>query len=159
MHRSLGPNVPFIPPATGSWFLIPSLFRHSLGLAPWGNASQESFVTQPHVVDFVDIVMHDGTLEFRLEELVVSHTSSLSGRTMRSAQLRDRTGALVLAIRRPEGGFVTNPSPEDVIESGDVLISVDAAQQLEALARYAERPCTADTPSLGPPLELVGDTG
>jgi hypothetical protein len=27
-----------------------------------------SFVTQPHVVDFVDVVMHDGTLEFHLEE-------------------------------------------------------------------------------------------
>jgi len=54
-----------------------------------------------HVVDFVDIVMHDGTLEFRLAELVVSHASSLSGGTIRSAQLRERTGALVLAIRRP----------------------------------------------------------
>ena len=99
-----------------------------------------SFVTQPHVVDFVDIVMHDGTLEFRLEELVVSHTSSLAGNTIRSAQLRDRTGALVLAIRRPEGVFVTNPSPEDVIQSGDVLISVGTAEQLGALARYAARP-------------------
>jgi voltage-gated potassium channel len=105
-----------------------------------GGDRMASFVTQPHVVDFVDIVMHDGTLEFRLEELVVSHTSSLSGRTIREAQLRDRTGALVLAIRRPEGGFVTNPSPEDVIESGDVLISVGTADQLKALARYAARP-------------------
>ena len=105
-----------------------------------GGDRMASFVTQPHVVDFVDIVMHDGTLEFRLEELVVSHTSSLAGSTIRSAQLRDRTGALVLAIRRPEGGFVTNPSPEDVIKSGDVLISVGTAEQLEALARYAARP-------------------
>ena len=105
-----------------------------------GGDRMASFVTQPHVVDFVDIVMHDGTLEFRLEELVVSHTSSLAGSTIRSAQLRDRTGALVLAIRRPEGGFVTNPSPEDVIKSGDVLISVGTAEQLEALARFAARP-------------------
>ena len=105
-----------------------------------GGDRMASFVVQPHVVDFVDIVMHDGTLEFRLAELVVSHTSSLSGGTIRSAQLRERTGALVLAIRRPGGGFVTNPSPEDVIESGDVLISVGTAEQLEALARYAARP-------------------
>jgi voltage-gated potassium channel len=102
-----------------------------------GGDRMASFVVQPHVVDFVDIVMHDGTLEFRLAELVVSHASSLSGGTIRSAQLRERTGALVLAIRRPGGGFVTNPSPEDVIESGDVLISVGTAEQLEALARYA----------------------
>jgi Trk K+ transport system NAD-binding subunit len=66
-----------------------------------GGDRMASFVTQPHVVDFVDIVMHDGTLEFRLEELVVSDASSLAGRTIRTAHLRDRTGALVLAIRRP----------------------------------------------------------
>ena len=102
-----------------------------------GGDRMASFVTQPHVVDFVDIVMHDGSLEFRLEELVVSHTSSLAGSTIRSAQLRDRTGALVLAIRRADGDFVTNPSPEDVIESGDVLISVGTAEQLKALSRYA----------------------
>jgi voltage-gated potassium channel len=105
-----------------------------------GGDRMASFVTQPHVVDFVDIVMHDGTLEFRLEELAVSPASPLSGGTLRSAQLRDRTGALVLAIRRPDGGFLTNPSPEDVIEAGDVLISVGTAQQLGMLAQYAARP-------------------
>jgi len=105
-----------------------------------GGDRMASFVTQPLVVDFVDVVMHDGTLEFRLEELAVSTASSLSGSTLRSAQLRDRTGALVLAIRRPDGFFVTNPSPEDVIEAGDVLISVGTAEQLAALAEFAARP-------------------
>ena len=105
-----------------------------------GGDRMASFVTQPHVVDFVDIVMHDGTLEFRLEELTVSAQSSLAGSTVRAAQLRDRTGALVLAIRRSEGVFVTNPSPEDVIEAGDILISVGTADQLEALAEFAARP-------------------
>ncbi len=105
-----------------------------------GGDRMASFVTQPHVVDFVDVVMHDGTLEFRLEELTVSPASPLAGGTLRSAQLRDRTGALVLAIRRPDGGFLTNPSPEDVIQAGDVLISVGTAQQLGMLVRYAARP-------------------
>jgi len=105
-----------------------------------GGDRMASFVTQPHVVDFVDVVMHDGTLEFRLEELSVSATSPLSGCTVRSAQIRDRTGALVLAIRRPDGGFVTNPQPEDVIGAGDVLISVGTADQLSALTDYALNP-------------------
>ena len=96
-----------------------------------------SFVVQPHVVDFVDVVMHDGTLEFRLQELLVSAESTLAGGTLRSAHLRDRTGALVLAIRRPDGSFVTNPSPEDTIGAGDVLISVGTAEQLAALVAFA----------------------
>jgi voltage-gated potassium channel len=105
-----------------------------------GGDRMASFVTQPHVVDFVDVVMHDGSLEFRLEELEVPATSSLAGATIRSTHLRDRTGALVLAIRRPDGAFVTNPSPESVISAGDVLISVGTAEQLGALVAFAANP-------------------
>jgi voltage-gated potassium channel len=98
-----------------------------------GGDRMASFVTHPHVVDFVDVVMHDGSLEFRLEEVVVVSPSPLVGQSLRSARLRDRTGALVLAIRRPDGTFVTNPSPEHTIESGDVLIGIGTADQLGAL--------------------------
>jgi voltage-gated potassium channel len=105
-----------------------------------GGDRMAAFVVQPHVVDFVDVVMHDGTLEFRLEELTVPTSSRLAGTTLRSAHLRDRTGALVLAIRRPGGAFVTNPSPEDVIEAGDVLISVGTAEQLSSLVEFAAQP-------------------
>jgi voltage-gated potassium channel len=102
-----------------------------------GGDRMAAFVTQPHVVDFVDVVMHDGTLQFRLEELVVSANSVLAGNTLRSAHLRDRTGALVLAIRRPDGAFLTNPSPEIVIEPDDVLITVGTAEQLASLSTVA----------------------
>jgi voltage-gated potassium channel len=101
-----------------------------------GGDRMAAFVTQPHVVDFVDVVMHDGTLEVRLEEFPVSDSSPLQGKSLTSAQLRDRTGALVLAIRR-EGSFVTNPSPDLVFQAGDVLIGVGTAEQLSDLARFA----------------------
>jgi len=102
-----------------------------------GGDRMAAMVTQPHVVDFVDVVMHDGELEFRLEELAVSPNSPLTGNTLHAVQLRDRTGALVLAIRRPDGTFATNPSPDLTIEAGDVLIGVGTAAQLDALARFA----------------------
>ena len=105
-----------------------------------GGDRMASFVTQPHVVDFVDVVMHDGSLKFRLEEVTLAADSALAGKTLRSAHLRDQTGALVLAIRRPDGRFVTNPSPEDTIEAEDVLISIGTGEQLEALAVFANRP-------------------
>ena len=45
-----------------------------------GGDRMASFVTQPHVVDFVDVGHAAGTLEFRLEELAVARASSLAGR-------------------------------------------------------------------------------
>ena len=102
-----------------------------------GGDRMAAFVTQPHVVDFVDVVMHDGSLEFRLEELTVGPDSPLAGQTLRSSKLHERTGCLVLAVRRPDGSFTPNPSPEVEVVPGDVLIGVGTAAQLAALAQYA----------------------
>jgi len=102
-----------------------------------GGDRMAAFVVHPNVVDFIDIVMHDGSLEFRLEELVVPVSSPLDGASLRSARVHDQTGALVLAIRRPDGTFSTNPSPEIELASGDVLICVGTASQLEQLVAFA----------------------
>lgn len=102
-----------------------------------GGDRMAAFVTQPHVVEFVDVVMHDGSLEFRLSELSITDTSPLAGSSLRSVHLRDRTGALVLAIRRPDGSFLTNPTPDTNIQTGDVLIGIGTADQLAALERFA----------------------
>jgi len=102
-----------------------------------GGDRMAAFVTQPHVVDFVDVVMHDGSLEFRLEELTVGSDSPLAGQTLRSSRLHERTGCLVLAVRRPDGSFTPNPSPEVEVVPGDVLIGVGTAAQLSTLAEYA----------------------
>jgi voltage-gated potassium channel len=103
-----------------------------------GGDRMAALVTQPHVVDFIDVVMHDGTLEFRLAEVAVGAKSPLVGTSVSSSLVHDRTGALVLAIRRSDGDFLTNPSAHVEIETDDVLISVGTAEQLEALARFAE---------------------
>lgn len=105
-----------------------------------GGDRMAALVIQPHVVDFMDVVMHDGSLEFRLEEVAVGPRSPLTGSTLSAARVHDQTGALVLAIRRQDGSFVTNPSAHTAIEDGDVLISVGTAPQLEELGRFAARP-------------------
>jgi voltage-gated potassium channel len=102
-----------------------------------GGQRMAAFVLQPHVAEFLDVVMHDGTLEFRLEEVRVSGASRLGGSSLREAHIRDRTGALILAVRDDYGTFTTNPAPETVIEPGHVLIAIGTAAQLEALADAA----------------------
>ncbi len=104
-----------------------------------GGDRMAAFVTQPHVVDFVDVVMHDGSHEFRLEELTVGSNSSLAGQTLRSTRVHELTGCLVLAIRRPDGSFTPNPSPEAEVAAGDVLIGVGTSPQLAALMAYASK--------------------
>ena len=47
--------------------------------------------------------------------------------------MRDRTGALVLALRMEDSTFITNPSPDTIIRSGQVLIAIGTPDELVAL--------------------------
>ncbi|MHB1592600.1 MAG: potassium channel family protein [Streptosporangiaceae bacterium] len=93
---------------------------------------------QPNVVEFLDVVMHDGSLEFRLGEVPVRAGSVLAGRAI-SAPGVAGTRALVLALRDPDGAFLTNPPADTLIQPGQVLIAIGTEQQLSALALAASR--------------------
>jgi voltage-gated potassium channel len=92
-----------------------------------------AMILQPSVTDFLDVVMHDADIEFRLAELEVSDGSPIAGRSLRDAHIRDRTGALVLAMRDADGHFRSNPSPETEICPGEVLIAIGTPDQLAKL--------------------------
>lgn len=98
-----------------------------------GGARIAALIDQPHVADFLDVAMHNVGLQFRLSELVVPTGSPVAGRSLRDAHLRDATGALVLAVRSPDGLFRTNPDPAEVMEAGEVLIAIGTEVQLAAL--------------------------
>jgi voltage-gated potassium channel len=98
-----------------------------------GGGRIAALALSPHVADFLDVVMHDGSLEFRLADIALPEHSPLVGQSLRDAQVRDRTGALVLAIRAGAGDFVTNPAPETVLTGGSVLIAIGTGSQLDEL--------------------------
>ena len=102
-----------------------------------GGARMAAFVLQPHVAEFLDVVMHDGSLEFRLDEVPLPTGSPLAGHSLRDAHIRDSTGALILALRDAGGAFATNPPPETVLEAGQILIAIGTEGQLRALADAA----------------------
>jgi voltage-gated potassium channel len=92
----------------------------------------------PTLTDFLDVVLHSGKLELWLEECRVTPKSDLEGRTVAEADVRRRTGANVLAVRRHgDGGILTNPPAELRFEPGDVLIAFGTRDQLAALHRAA----------------------
>ncbi len=102
-----------------------------------GAARMASFVARPHVAEFVDVVMHERSLEFRMQEYDVPENSQLAGQTLREADLRKRCGVLVLALRRVDGSFTTNPDPDIVIEPHQILIAVGTDADFDRLDRIA----------------------
>jgi voltage-gated potassium channel len=103
-----------------------------------GGARMAAFVLRPHVAEFLDVVMHEETLEFRLEEIGIEESSPVAEQSIRDAKLRDHTGALVLAIRHADGTFHTNPPPDTSLRHGEVLIAIGTQAELDALTAYVK---------------------
>jgi voltage-gated potassium channel len=102
-----------------------------------GGARIAAMTLQPHVLEFVDVVFHDASIEFRLEEIEVPEDSPLDGKSLAEAQVRDRTGVMVLAMREPNGEFLPNPAGDSLVHAGQVLIAIGTGEQLEALLTLA----------------------
>jgi voltage-gated potassium channel len=98
-----------------------------------GGARMAAFVLQPYVTEFLDVVMHERDIEFRLEEIRVPESSPIEGCSIRDAHIRDRTGALVLALRDKDGTFTTNPPPETEVRAGQVMIAIGTPGDLQKL--------------------------
>ncbi len=94
------------------------------------------FALQPHVTDFVDLAMHDETLDFQIEEVPVPEGSPYAGRTLADLDLAVRTGSTLLALREPgEQAFTPTPGPGAVLQSGAVLIVFGSRRQTDDLVR------------------------
>jgi voltage-gated potassium channel len=95
-----------------------------------------AFAESPDVVDFLDVVMHEGNHEFRLVDIAVHEGSSLVGSTVADIRALEGGGAMLLALRTG-GRFVTNPPAATTFGVDDVLIVVGTERQVDDLHRRA----------------------
>ena len=88
---------------------------------------------QPHLDEFVDIVLHGKLVELRIEEFTVGTASPLVGTTLRTSDIRSRSGALILAIEDMAGRLVFNPDPGTTFRSAQSFIGMGTEAQLDRL--------------------------
>jgi voltage-gated potassium channel len=98
-----------------------------------GAQRMAAFAQQPDVADFLDVVVHDEEVEFRLEEFPIPDGSRLAGTSLGDAHIRRTTGALVLAVRNHDGSFLSIPGPEVELTPGTTLIGLGTPDQIAAL--------------------------
>jgi voltage-gated potassium channel len=92
-----------------------------------------NLVLKPQVTAFLDVVTTSAGPELQLAEIEVLSTCPSAGRTIRDLRVRHETGAIIVAVRKPDGTFDTTPEPEAMIEEGDVLIGVGTPDELARL--------------------------
>ena len=95
-------------------------------------------VLKPLVVDFLDVVMHTKgqELELKLEQFQLKKGSSLENKTILSSGLKQKTGVIIIAIKRNHD-FITNPTPHTVLQADDYLIALGTSSELTAFECFA----------------------
>ena len=93
---------------------------------------------RPAVVDLMELVTHRQSLQLALEEVRVAERSVLGGRSLADAEIRQRCGVIVVAIKRGTGEMVFNPGPSEKIVPGDVLVAMGTEDNLKKLERVCE---------------------
>ncbi len=101
-----------------------------------GGRRMATYALQPNVAEFLDVTMHDGDVEWRLEEVTVAPGSSMAARSLGELNIRERVGCLILAVR-VSGRFVNNPGAEVVPTGGTVLIAMGTPSELAELRSWA----------------------
>ena len=78
----------------------------------------------PNVSGAVDLAP-----EYRMEEIEVTEGSAGSGSSIGDI----RGGAVIVALRRPDGHFVAQPPPETTLGDGDVLVAMGTERTMSRL--------------------------
>jgi voltage-gated potassium channel len=73
---------------------------------------------QPAVNEFLNSVVFDAEKHTELGEMKVREHSELVGRTLRESRLRERWGAIVVAIKYQGGEFILSPSADTILGCG-----------------------------------------
>jgi voltage-gated potassium channel len=110
---------------------------------PYSTAGKEmaKLVLRPQVAAFLDIVSTSGGPELLFEEIEVKATCPAAGKSIRELRVRAETGAMIIALRKRDGTFDTTPTPDALLEVGDVMIAAgtpDELRRLEELFAPAE---------------------
>jgi len=94
-----------------------------------------ALAAEPHLDEFVDVILGGKLVELRIEGFKVGERSVLSRRLLRDADIRGVSGAQVLALESPGGDIEINPRPDTMIEPGHTLIALGSNDQVERLRR------------------------
>lgn len=98
-----------------------------------GGRRMAAMMVKPVLCDYLDLVTHGEGLEFELERVEISPDSPLANKGIGEVRIRDKTGAMILAVKKHTGEFNTTPGAVTVLEPGDVLIAIGTQRQIQSL--------------------------
>jgi voltage-gated potassium channel len=98
-----------------------------------GAVSMAHRIVRPTVTYFLDHALAYEPENIQMEEIPVAPSSSLINVMLKDSGIRQKFNLIIVAIKKSDGSMLFNPSFETVIESGDTVIAVGMAKNLQKL--------------------------
>ena len=102
-----------------------------------GGMRMVSELLRPAVVRFLDEMLRDKRATFRIDEVRISD-GALAGKNLREAQIRERFGMTVLALKSADDKpWVYNPDAAERLTVGMTLVVLGSPDQVKSLRAFA----------------------
>jgi voltage-gated potassium channel len=115
---------------------VPKLIRAGANraISPYaiGGHRLAHLILSPTVVDFFETALRWGNEALNIEDLALQPESAAVGKSLEALNVRQATGATILAIVR-EGSPIVNPPGDLALQAGDQLLALGTADQLQGL--------------------------
>jgi voltage-gated potassium channel len=96
-------------------------------------------VLKPNVTNLLELSVLDKNGKLEIEEIKVPSSSSLIGKTLQEANLREDSNLILVGLLKPDGTALFNPSPSEFILAGMTLIALGSKTDLAVLDRKLEK--------------------
>ncbi len=98
-----------------------------------GAVSMAHRIIRPTVTSFLDLAFAHKRKDIQMEEIPVSASSSLVNIILKDTGIRQKYNLIIIAIKKPDGNMLFNPSFEAIIEVDDTVIAVGEETNLHKL--------------------------
>jgi voltage-gated potassium channel len=100
-----------------------------------GAVSMAHRIVRPTVTSFLDFAFAHTRKDIQMEEIPVDASSSLVHVMLKDSGIRQNYNLIIIAIKKPDGSMMFNPSFEAVIQPEDTVIAVGEVDNLQKLER------------------------
>ncbi len=98
-----------------------------------GAVSMAQRIIRPTVTNFLNLAFAHKRKDIQMEEIPVNSSSDLINVMLKDSGIRQQFNLIIIAIKKPDGSMLFNPSYETVIEPGDTVIAVGQEGNLQKL--------------------------
>lgn len=99
-----------------------------------GGKQMAKLVTQPDIVEFIDLMLLQGDESVVLEQISCENIAScFAGKSISELDVANTTGANIIGLKREDKSFLINPHKNTPLEVSDKLFALGTREQISQL--------------------------